>query len=106
MPRNLVIGNGIPRYTRNDRLIDSQMAVPTQAEIARMEKELIAQGWTRQFTTLPNRVAEYVELYEQAGLEVRVEPWALTADEDESCSSCALTGLMRTIFTRCRTSGG
>ncbi len=72
----------------------------TQEEIARLEKELAAQGWTRQFTTLPGRVQEYVELYEEAGLEVRVEPWALTADQDPSCSQCALTGLMRTIFTR------
>ncbi len=72
----------------------------TQAEIAEKERELIAQGWTRQFTTFPNRGAEYVELYEEAGLEVRVEPWALTLDEDPSCSECALTGIMRTIFTR------
>ncbi|MCL5952626.1 MAG: hypothetical protein M1132_13065 [Chloroflexi bacterium] len=72
----------------------------TQEEIAKLEKELIAQGWTRQFTTFPNRLQEYIALYEEAGLEVRVEPWALTLDEDPSCSSCALTGLMRTIFTR------
>ncbi len=78
------------------------MPVPTQAEIAAMEKELIAQGWTRQFTTFPNRVQEYVELYESMGLKVLVEPWALTADEDPSCSECALTGIMRTIFTRKR----
>ncbi len=72
----------------------------TQSEIAEKERELIAQGWTRQFTTFPNRVKEYVELYEEAGMEVLVEPWALTLDEDPACSSCALTGVMRTIFTR------
>ncbi len=72
----------------------------TQAEIAEKERELIAQGWTRQFTTFPNRVKEYLELYDQAGMDVLVEPWALTLDEDPSCSSCALTGVMRTIFTR------
>jgi hypothetical protein len=76
------------------------MPLLTQAEIADKERELIAQGWTRQFTTFPNRVKEFLELYQEAGLEVLVEPWALTADEDPSCSSCALTGVMRTIFTR------
>ncbi len=71
-----------------------------QAEIAARENELAAQGWTRQFTTLPNRVQEYVDLYTGMGFEVRVEEWALTADEDPSCDSCALLGVMRTVFTR------
>ena len=79
-----------------------QMPTLTQTEIAELERQLIAEGWTRQFTTFPNRVSEYIELYESAGLEIRVEPWALTLDEDPSCSSCALTGVMRTIFTRRR----
>lgn len=72
----------------------------TQSEIADKERELIAQGWTRQFTTFPNRVKEYLDLYEEAGMDVLVEPWALTLDEDPACSDCALTGIMRTIFTR------
>ncbi len=76
------------------------MAVPTQQEIAALEKELIAQGWTRQFTTFPNRVKEFVEVYEQSGYEVRVENWALTENVDPSCDSCTLIGIMRTIFTR------
>lgn len=76
------------------------MPTPTQQEIAAREKELFAQGWTRQFTTFPNRVQEYVELYEAAGYTVLVEPWALTADEDPSCNDCALIGVMRTIFTK------
>lgn len=79
------------------------MPTLTQTEIAEKERELIAQGWTRQFATFPNRVQEYVELYQATGLEVRVEPWALTFDEDPSCSSCALTGIMRTLFTRRKT---
>ncbi len=76
------------------------MPTLTQAQVAAKEKELIEQGWTRQFTTFPNRVREYIDLYEGMGLQVLVEPWALTADEDPSCSDCALTGVMRTIFTR------
>ncbi len=80
------------------------MPTLTQSEIAEKERALIAEGWTRQFTTFPNRVQEYIELYQEAGLEIRVEPWALTFDVDESCSQCALTGIMRTIFTRKRAS--
>ncbi len=90
-------GTAVTHVTRyNDR----PMAVPTQQEIAKLEKQIIADGWTRQFTTFPNRVQEYVELYEAAGLEVRIEDWALTADADPSCNDCALVGIMRTIFTR------
>lgn len=76
------------------------MQVLTQAEIAEKEKELIAQGWTRQFTTFANRVQEYIDLYEGIRYEVRVEPWALIEELDPSCRECALAGVMRTIFTR------
>ncbi len=76
------------------------MATLTQSEIAELEHGLVAQGWTRQFTTFPNRVQEYIDAYEAMGLEVRVEPWALTFNEDASCDSCAVLGVMRTIFTR------
>jgi hypothetical protein len=79
------------------------MSVPTQQEIKALEDQIIAEGWTRQFTTFPARVREYVEIYEAAGMEVRVEPWALTADADPSCNDCALIGIMRTIFTRKKT---
>lgn len=79
------------------------MLTLSQDQIAEKERELAALGWTRQFTTFPDRVQEYVELYQDVGLEVLVEPWALTADEDPSCSSCVLTGVMRTIFTRKKT---
>lgn len=76
------------------------MATLTQSEIAQLERDLVAQGWTRQFTLFPNRVQEFVELYQGMGLEVRVEPWALTFHEDASCDSCGVLGVMRTIFTR------
>ncbi|MBI5653519.1 MAG: hypothetical protein HZC40_24190 [Chloroflexi bacterium] len=76
------------------------MAVPTQEEIRQIEQDIIAQGWTRQFTTFPVRVPEFIEIYTAAGLDVRVENWALTVDADPSCNDCALIGIMRTIFTR------
>ncbi len=76
------------------------MTTYTQSEIAELERELIAQGWTRQFTVFPNRVQEYIELYQAMGLEVRVEPWALTFHEDSSCDNCGALAIMRTIFTK------
>ena len=76
------------------------METPTQQEIVDLEKQIIAAGWTRQFTSFPNRVQEYVDLYAAAGMQVRVEEWALTTDADPSCNACALVGIMRTIFTK------
>ncbi len=72
----------------------------TAQEILAQDEALIAQGWTRQFTVLPDRVREFVELYQAAGYQVRVEPWVIPAQEDASCEQCALMGLMRTIYTR------
>lgn len=60
------------------------MTTPTLQEIVQLEQALIAQGWTRQFTVFPDRVREFVELYEESGHQVRVEPWAITANADPS----------------------
>ncbi len=76
------------------------MGTLTQEKIAQREQEIIAQGWTRQFTTFANRVQEYIELYQTRGYEVRVENWALSPESDPSCGECALMEIMRTIFTR------
>lgn len=76
------------------------MTTLTMQEIVKIEQDLIAQGWTRQFTVFPDRVREFVELYESSGYEVRIEPWAITTNADPSCDSCALIGIMRTIFTK------
>lgn len=76
------------------------MATPTQEEIKKLEQDLIEQGWTRQFSTFPARVQEFVDLYEASGHEVRVENWSITENFDPSCDSCTLIGIMRTIFTR------
>jgi hypothetical protein len=76
------------------------MPTLTQSEIAQLEHDLVAQGWTRQFTVFPNRVQEFVDLYGAMGLEVRIEPWALTFHEDVSCDNCGVLGVVRTIFTR------
>ena len=56
--------------------------------------------WERGFTVEENRVAEYVELYESIGYEVRVEP--ATPDEQEECQTCFKADFdnLRTIFIK------
>ncbi len=76
------------------------MQTLTQEQVAKLEQELAAQGWTRQFTAFPNRVQEYVDLYGAMGMEVHVEDWALSSEPDPSCGQCVILGLMKTIFTR------
>ena len=74
--------------------------MPSHAEIAAREKQLVEQGWTKQFTTFPDRLEEYIELYNELGWQVQVEPWAQRPSHDPSCRECELSGLMRTIFIR------
>jgi hypothetical protein len=56
--------------------------------------------WERGFTIEENRVAEYVELYESIGYDVRVEP--ATPDEQEECQTCFKADIdnLRTIFIK------
>ncbi|MFW9972039.1 MAG: hypothetical protein ACFFDF_17750 [Candidatus Odinarchaeota archaeon] len=56
--------------------------------------------WERGFTVEEDRVAEYVELYESIGYEVRVEP--ATPDEQEDCQECFKADFdnLRTIFIK------
>ena len=59
------------------------------------------EGWERRFIADPERAREVVELYRQAGFEVRVEP-AVPEDLREECESCWLVtgGYFRAIYTR------
>ncbi len=71
------------------------------------EAELKEQGWTRMFTVEVARVPEYVETYEETGVEVLVEiPTAL--ELDPQCMGCydALKDLFRTIYTRAKSADG
>ena len=56
--------------------------------------------WERGFTIEKNRVAEYVELYESIGYEIRVEP--ATPDEEQECQTCFKADFdnLRTIFIK------
>ncbi|MFX0004820.1 MAG: hypothetical protein ACFE9C_10860 [Candidatus Hodarchaeota archaeon] len=65
-----------------------------------LEIPLRAKDWERGFTVEKNRVAEYVELYESIGYEVRVEP--ATPNESENCQECFKADFdnLRTIFIK------
>ena len=65
------------------------------------EEQLIAGGWTKQFNTDEPRLSEAVEMYEQMGLEVRLEPVVLDPDS-EACQVCFEQDCHRyqTIWTR------
>jgi len=60
-----------------------------------------ADGWERRFVADPERAREAVELYRQAGFEVRVEP-GLPEELREECESCWLVkaGYFHVIYTR------
>jgi hypothetical protein len=68
-------------------------------------RELEAGGWIRQFTVEAERAAEYVELYESLGDEVRVEPVTADLMAAEECATCLLAAGDKyvVIYTR---SGG
>jgi len=58
-------------------------------------------GWERRFVAEIRRAEEAVELYTQAGFEVRVEA-AGPEDFEPGCETCWLvqSGLFRVIYTR------
>ena len=63
---------------------------------------LEAQGWICQFTIEAERAQEYVELYEEIGLEVRVEPVTPDLMVSEECATCLLAACDKyvVIYTR------
>jgi hypothetical protein len=65
------------------------------------EAQLVAEGWTRQFTTDEPRLSEAVEMYEQMGLEVHLGPVVLDPDSGV-CQMCFEQDCQRyqTIWTR------
>jgi hypothetical protein len=68
-----------------------------------MQPPALTDGWERRFIADPERAREAVELYREAGFEVRVEP-AVPEDLREECESCWLVagGYFRAIYTRRR----
>jgi len=66
-----------------------------------MHRSTPPDGWERRFIADPQRAEEVLELYRQAGFEVRAEP-AVPDDIREECESCWLVkaGFFRAIYTR------
>jgi hypothetical protein len=76
-------------------------------------KQLEKEGWVRQFMASEPRLSEAVQLYEESGYEVHLEPIdTLQADPDsETCTECracfdGFEDHYRIIFTRKRAEGG
>jgi hypothetical protein len=72
------------------------------------EEELVAAGWERRFVACEPRLSEMVEMYQEIGFEVHLEP--LPSKEEMEQSSCEESGCTacfdvdseryRIIFTR------
>lgn len=69
------------------------------------EEALRRKGWSRRFMGAPPRLIEAKELYEDLGLEVRMET-PTAEDLAPECESCpAAVALFRVIYTRPRREG-
>ena len=64
------------------------------------EEKLIKAGWQKQATYDDPRLSEMVEVYEELGLEVHLEPF--NAENETGCSGCIQSrpDLFKTIYTR------
>ena len=64
------------------------------------EQELSKEGWTKQSTHDEPRLSDIVEMYEEMGLEVLLEPY--NPDEEPGCTECMRSGIReyKTIYTR------
>jgi hypothetical protein len=54
------------------------------------EEELIAAGWEKRFVACEPRLSEMVEIYEEIGFEVRLEP--LPSKEEADAEACETSG--------------
>jgi len=70
--------------------------------VIKHELELAGEGWTRRFVVAPNRIDEFVQLYESLGYDVRLEK-PEPEELREECGGClAAMMLFRTLYTRHR----
>ena len=65
------------------------------------DRDLVAGGWTRQFSASEPRLSEAVEAYGEMGLEVRLEP-VDTCPSDGTCTACFADNpeFLKVIYTR------
>jgi hypothetical protein len=64
------------------------------------EEKLIQKGWTKQATYDEPRLSEMVEMYEEIGLEVHLEPF--NSENEKGCTDCMqlMPDRYKTIYTR------
>ena len=64
------------------------------------EEELARHGWEKQITLDEPRLSDVVEMYEEIGFEVRLEPF--NPDEETGCIACMkiASDKHKTIYTR------
>jgi hypothetical protein len=64
------------------------------------EEDLKKQGWVKQTTYDEPRLSEIVEMYEETGFEVRIEPF--NPGDEPGCSECMKhqPDRYKTIYTR------
>jgi len=64
------------------------------------EQELSKEGWTKQSTHDEPRLSDIVEMYEEIGLEVLLEPY--NPEEEPGCTECMreCSKEYKTIYTR------
>ena len=64
------------------------------------DKKLIKEGWKKQATYDDPRLSEMVEMYEEIGLEVHLEPF--NPENETGCTDCMrlMPDLFKTIYTR------
>ncbi len=71
-------------------------------------RRLLEAGWVRRFTAEEPRLSEMKELYEDMGLEVRVEEAG--PEDEQECRGCfdqpGFSERYKTIYTRGEASGG
>ena len=64
------------------------------------EEKLISEGWEKQATYDEPRLSEMVDMYQEIGLEVLLEPF--NAENEEGCTGCMALSpdQFKTIYTR------
>lgn len=63
-------------------------------------ERLSSEGWKKQATYDDPRLTEMVEMYQEIGLEVHLEPF--DAENEKDCTTCmaSMPDLYKTIYTR------
>ena len=64
------------------------------------EEKLISQGWEKKATYDDPRLTEMVDMYEEIGLEIHLEPF--NAEYEDACTGCLrqFPDQFKTIYTR------